>query len=142
MIELTFSYTRALFEFTENFCPNIAAKLFHVDQPEMIMHVKIISCHYDGPDLERVERHCCTPINEVIARYSNTIYRVHFLGFAPDLPNVSGPHPRLVTLRLDPPRSVIRELEIKIGDAQTGIYLLSTPDSWNLIASSTISCIS
>ena len=61
LIEWTISYTRVLLEFTKGHCPEEAPKFFHVDQPGMISREKIIPCRYDGPDLERVARHCgCT----------------------------------------------------------------------------------
>lgn len=138
LIEWTFSYTRVLLEFTKGHCPEEAPKFFHVDQPGMISREKIIPCRYDGPDLERVARHCGMPIDEVVARHCAPLYRVHFLGFAPGFPYLSGLDPLLSTPRLDAPRSVIPAGSIGIGGEQTGIYPLPTPGGWNLIGHTTL----
>jgi len=138
LIEWTFSYTRVLLEFTKGHCPQEAPMFYYIDLQDNAAREKIIPCHYDGPDLERVARHCGMPIDEVVARHCAPLYRVHFLGFAPGFPYLSGLDPRLSTPRLDAPRTVIPAGSIGIGGEQTGIYPLPTPGGWNLIGHTTL----
>lgn len=138
LIEWTFSYTRVLLEFDKGYCPEEAPMFYHIEKQASISREKIIPCHYNGPDLERVARHCGMPIDEVVARHCAPLYRVHFLGFAPGFPYLSGLDPRLSTPRLDAPRSFIPAGSIGIGGEQTGIYPLPTPGGWNLIGHTTL----
>lgn len=133
LTEWTFSYTRVLLEYEPGKCPEQAPEFFTIAEQTMSAAEKIIPCCYDGSDLSRVAQHCGMNVDEVIALHCAPVYRVHFLGFAPGFPYLSGLDPRLATPRLDVPRTQIPAGAIGIGGSQTGIYPLPTPGGWNLI---------
>jgi inhibitor of KinA len=131
--EFTFSYTRVLLEFETGRCPASAPSFKKSSQATAKRETKIIDVCYDGEDLERVARHCRMSKAEVIRCHSEALYRVHFLGFAPGFPYLSGLPSCLHTPRLDTPRVRIPAGAVGIGGAQTGIYPLPTAGGWNLI---------
>ncbi|HTI73129.1 MAG TPA: 5-oxoprolinase subunit PxpB, partial [Candidatus Limnocylindria bacterium] len=88
---------------------------------------------YDGPDLERVAQHAGLTTAEVIGFHTGGLCQVHFLGFAPGFPYLSGLDTRLATPRLITPRPRVSPGSVGIGGNQTGIYSVATPGGWNLI---------
>ncbi|MFY7818884.1 MAG: 5-oxoprolinase subunit PxpB [Akkermansiaceae bacterium] len=133
LIESTFSYTRVLLEFELGNCPDEAPSFSWLSLPIHMPNIKVIDVCYDGLDLRRVSEFCGLTESEVIRLHSEPIYRVHFLGFAPGFPYMSGLSQRLFTPRLDTPRVCIPAGSVGIGGEQTGIYPLPTPGGWNLI---------
>jgi inhibitor of KinA len=131
--EFCFAYTRVLLEFAPEQCPSQAPEFFSAEQRLPVARKRIIEVCYDGEDLPRVARHCHLTVDEVIALHSSARYRVHFLGFAPGFPYLSGLPARLNTPRLDSPRTRIAAGSVGIGGAQTGIYPLPTAGGWNII---------
>jgi len=87
----------------------------------------------DGPDLGAVAAHCGLTPAQVIARHSQGVYRVHFLGFAPGFPYLGGLDPALATPRRATPRTQVPRGSVGIAGGQTGIYPLETPGGWQLI---------
>lgn len=133
LIDATFSYTRVLLEFEQGHRPE-AAPIFRAMKGTMGgTTTKVIDVCYDGEDLERVARHCAISVMELIRLHSQTTYRVHFLGFAPGFPYLSGLPEQLHTPRLETPRILIPAGAVGIGGGQTGIYPLATAGGWNLI---------
>lgn len=133
--EITFSYTRVLLEFLPTFCPDQVPEFHRVEIPQSECVIKLLEVCYDGEDLERVAKHCGMTTDEVIAKHSEPLYRVHCLGFAPGFPYLSGLPACLHTPRLSSPRLRIPAGSVAIGATQTGIYPLATPGGWNLIGS-------
>lgn len=131
--EATFAYTRMLLEFQPEHCPTQAPEFYLTDNYAASARIKTIDICYDGEDLARVARHCGLTEQEVIAQHSAALYQVHFLGFAPGFPYLSGLPSCLHTPRLDSPRPRIAAGAVGIGGGQTGIYPLPTAGGWNLI---------
>ena len=131
--EATFAYTRVLLEFEPEQCPPLALEFFLTEQQNTSAIIKIIDVCYDGEDLQRVARHCGLTVDEVIEKHSAALYQVHFLGFAPGFPYLSGLPACLHTPRLDSPRTRITAGSVGIGGGQTGIYPLPTAGGWNII---------
>ena len=96
-------------------------------------HLVEVPVQYDGPDLELVAAHTGLSVAEIVERHTAAIYTVHFLGFAPGFPYLSGLDPALATPRLGTPRPRVPPGSIGIGGSQTGIYSIATPGGWNLI---------
>ncbi|MDC7220283.1 MAG: 5-oxoprolinase subunit PxpB [Spirochaetales bacterium] len=95
----------------------------------------IIPVKYDGEDLDRVaELHDLT-VREVIDLHSKGNFTVAMVGFLPNFPYLIGLDERLVTPRLDSPRTKVPAGSVAIGGAQTGIYPVESPGGWNLIGS-------
>jgi len=131
--EITFSSTRVLLEFDRGKRPENAPVFYVTHSAPTTPEPQVIEVCYDGPDLERVASHCRMSIDDVIRHHSEGEYRVHFLGFAPGFPYLSGLPSMLHTPRLDNPRILIPAGSVGIGGSQTGIYPLPTPGGWNLI---------
>lgn len=131
--EATFSYTRVLLEFEPGQCPVTSPVFLTIAPAEQTRAIKTIDVCYDGADLDRVARHCGMSRDEVIRHHSEASYCVHFLGFAPGFPYLSGLPACLHTPRLESPRAVIPAGSVAIGAGQTGIYPLPTSGGWNLI---------
>ncbi len=131
--EAIFAYTRVLLEFEPEQCPPLAPEFFLTERQNDSARIKIIDVCYDGEDLQRVARHRGLTVDEVIEKHSAALYRVHFLGFAPGFPYLSGLPACLHTPRLDSPRTRIAAGSVGIGGGQTGIYPLPTAGGWNII---------
>jgi inhibitor of KinA len=131
--EATFAYTRVLLEFQPETCPPQAPEFFLTKQQNVATRIKTIDVCYDGEDLSRVAHHCGITVQQVIAQHSGALYQVHFLGFAPGFPYLSGLPASLHTPRLDSPRPRIAAGSVGIGGGQTGIYPLPTAGGWNII---------
>jgi inhibitor of KinA len=87
----------------------------------------------DGPDLEFVAQyHHLTP-EEVIRIHSGVDYPVYMLGFTPGFAYLGGLDARIVTPRLDQPRTRIPAGSVGIAGMQTGVYPLDTPGGWRII---------
>lgn len=86
-----------------------------------------------GEDLEFVARHAGLTPEEVIRIHSGRDYRIYMLGFLPGFPYLGGLDERLVTPRLESPRTKIPAGSVGIGGAQTGIYPMESPGGWQLI---------
>lgn len=86
-----------------------------------------------GEDLAFVARHAGLTEEEVIRIHSGRDYRIYMLGFLPGFPYLGGMDERLVTPRLESPRTRIPAGSVGIGGAQTGIYPIESPGGWQLI---------
>ena len=70
---------------------------------------------------------------EIIGIHSSTLYTVHFIGFLPGFPYLSGLDKRLHCPRRSNPRIRIPAGSVAIGGQQTGIYPVDSPGGWHLI---------
>ncbi|TQR60244.1 5-oxoprolinase subunit PxpB [Campylobacter troglodytis] len=120
-----------LFEFLEDAKKNLQVK----DQASRLCLE--LPCCYDeefGLDLDFVCRHCKLSKKELVALHSEVYYLVYMLGFMAGFAYLGGLDKRLFTPRLKEPRAKIQAGSIGIADRQTGIYPISSPAGWQIIA--------
>lgn len=95
----------------------------------------VIPVVYDGEDLERVAELNGLSVEEVIDIHVSGDYTVAMIGFLPHFPYLIGLDKRLVTPRLDSPRTTIPAGSVSIAAAQAGIYPRQSPGGWNIVGS-------
>ena len=86
-----------------------------------------------GPDLEAVASHCGLRVENVIRIHSEKIYTVYMMGFTPGYPYMGKLDDRLITPRLETPRTRVPAGTVAIAGSQTGIYSIESPGGWQLI---------
>lgn len=91
-----------------------------------------------GEDLNDVAAHAHLTAEEVIKIHSSTDYLIYMLGFLPGFAYLGGLDDRIVTPRLDTPRTKIHAGAVGIGGEQTGIYPLASPGGWRLIGTTPV----
>lgn len=91
-----------------------------------------------GEDLNDVAAHAHLTADEVIKIHSSTDYLIYMLGFLPGFAYLGGLDDRIVTPRLDTPRTKIHAGAVGIGGEQTGIYPLASPGGWRLIGTTPV----
>jgi len=89
-----------------------------------------------GLDMEALAKSKNLSIDEVIRLHTEANYQIHFLGFLPGFPYLSGLDPKLEKARLPSPRSKISAGSVGIAGKQTGIYPQDSPGGWNIIGRS------
>ncbi|MEO7328167.1 MAG: carboxyltransferase domain-containing protein, partial [Minicystis sp.] len=94
----------------------------------------IVNAVYDGPDLEAAAAALGLAPSALIALHSGAIYTAELLGFLPGFAYLGGLDPRLVLARRPSPRPVVAAGSIGIAAGFSGIYPMSSPGGWNLIA--------
>jgi inhibitor of KinA len=98
--------------------------------------VEIPACYSAefGVDLNDVaELHAMTP-DQLIELHASTIYKVYFLGFVPGFAYLGDLPQALVTPRMATPRRSVPAGSVGIAGTQTGVYPISTPGGWRLLA--------
>ncbi|MFC3846993.1 5-oxoprolinase subunit PxpB [Helicobacter baculiformis] len=98
--------------------------------------VEIPTCYHPslGLDLDSVSQHTHLPLEEIIQRHSAPDYLVYMLGFLPGFAYLGGLDPSLAVPRLAQPRAQVSPGSVGIAHTQTGIYPLSSPGGWQIIA--------
>ncbi|SFH10675.1 sensor histidine kinase inhibitor, KipI family [Algoriphagus hitonicola] len=86
-----------------------------------------------GFDLDRLAKLKPITIEEFIHLHSSPTYRIHFIGFLPGFPYLSGLDPKLTTPRKSQPDRAIPSGSVAIGGNQTGIYPQQSPGGWHVI---------
>jgi inhibitor of KinA len=86
-----------------------------------------------GPDLEFVASHCKLSVADVIRIHSEKTYTVFMMGFTPGYPYLGKLDDRLITPRLEAPRTHVPAGTVAIAGSQTGIYSIESPGGWRLI---------
>jgi inhibitor of KinA len=86
-----------------------------------------------GPDLEAVAVSKKISIADVIRIHSEREYTVYMMGFTPGFPYLGILDERLIMLRLETPRTLVKAGTVAIAGSQTGIYPLDSPGGWHLI---------
>jgi KipI family sensor histidine kinase inhibitor len=86
-----------------------------------------------GPDIDFVAKHNNLTIDEVIDIHSRPEYRIYMIGFTPGFPYLGGLDDRLVTPRLETPRTKVPAGSVGIANNQTGMYSVESPGGWRLI---------
>lgn len=97
--------------------------------------VEIPVCYGDdyGPDINFVAESNLMTVEEVINIHSAGDYLIYMVGFTPGFPFLGGLSPKLVTPRLETPRTLVPEGSVGIANAQTGVYPVASPGGWRLI---------
>lgn len=86
-----------------------------------------------GSDLDFVAKHCHLTTDEVIHLHSETEYTVYMMGFTPGFAYLGRVPTKLITPRLQTPRTLVRAGTVAIAGEQTGIYPVDSPGGWRLI---------
>ncbi|WP_297334850.1 5-oxoprolinase subunit PxpB [Algoriphagus sp.] len=86
-----------------------------------------------GYDLNALAKAKSLAVNEVIRYHSQASYRIHFIGFLPGFPYLSGMNPILAMPRKSQPDRAIPAGSVAIGGNQTGIYPQRSPGGWHII---------
>jgi len=95
-----------------------------------------VPVQYDGTygvDLEFVASHCKLTVEEVVRIHSEGTYTVFMMGFTPGYPYMGKLDDRLITPRMDAPRTRVPAGTVAIAGSQTGIYPIDSPGGWRLI---------
>lgn len=87
-----------------------------------------------GLDLDFVCKHNNISKEELINLHTKPYYLVFMLGFMAGFPYLGGLDERLFTPRLSSPRTRIEAGSVGIADKQTGVYPISSPGGWQIIA--------
>jgi inhibitor of KinA len=95
-----------------------------------------------GPDLDAVAAHAGLTPEAVIERHTRAEYQVHFLGFTPGFPYLSGLPAGLATPRRAVPRKVVPAGSVGIGGTQTGVYPVESPGGWQVIGRTSLALFS
>lgn len=91
-----------------------------------------------GIDLHEISESKNMAISEIIKLHAEPNYLVHFIGFLPGFPYLSGLNSELFSRRKSQPRSKINAGAVGIGGEQTGIYPMSSPGGWQIIGQTPI----
>ncbi|WP_121021545.1 5-oxoprolinase subunit PxpB [Helicobacter vulpis] len=143
IVELVSAYCTLLIHYDPLACSyeHLIDILDHLDLDaenlEMPCHlVEIPACYTPelGEDLAFVCAHTKLSIEEVIRRHSAPTYLVYMLGFLPGFAYLGGLDVSLATPRLATPRMRVVPGSIGIAGMQTGIYPLTSPGGWQIIA--------
>jgi len=73
--------------------------------PEILGKRTVLPVQYDGEDIERVAAHTGLSWKDVISLHVNATYSVAMIGFLPHFPYLIGLNQKLITPRLDKPRT-------------------------------------
>lgn len=78
-------------------------------------------------------------VEDVIRIHSERTYTVYMMGFTPGFPYLGELDPRIVTPRLERPRTSVPAGTVAIAGSQTGIYPVASPGGWRLIGHTSLS---
>lgn len=92
-----------------------------------------------GFDLEALAYSKGLAVEELVNLHTSPSYRIHFIGFLPGFPYLSGLDPRLATARKSIPDRNIPAGSVAIGGDQTGIYPQASPGGWHVIGRTPVS---
>lgn len=95
-----------------------------------------------GWDLETMAKSKNISTDKIIELHTQPTYHIHFIGFLPGFPYLSGLNQQLHHPRLKTPRIKISKGAIGIAGHQTGIYPSASPGGWNIIGQTPIDLFS
>lgn len=104
-----------------------------------VVEIPVLYGGKGGPDLADVAAWNQLTEDEVIQIHTERTYLVYFLGFSPGFPFLGGLSERIVTPRLENPRTRITAGSVGIANDQTGIYPVDSPGGWRLIGHTPVS---
>ncbi|MCH5336690.1 MAG: 5-oxoprolinase subunit PxpB [Campylobacter sp.] len=118
-----------------DFLEKIKSDIMFTEQNSSLC-IEIPLCYDEefGLDLEFVCKHNNLSKEELIIFHTKPYYRVFMLGFMAGFPYLGGLDEKLFTPRLSTPRIKIEAGSVGIADKQTGIYPISSPGGWQIIA--------
>lgn len=117
----------------ENIVKLLDEKEDYINVENRMIEIPVLYGSHYGPDLEDVARLNGLTKEEVIQIHTESIYTVYFLGFSPGFPFLGGMSEKIITPRLENPRTQIPAGSVGIANNQTGIYPVSSPGGWRLI---------
>lgn len=121
----------ALLEFLEKIKKDIQ---FTEHNSKLCVEIPLCYDEEFGLDLEFVCKHNTISKQELITLHTKPYYRVFMLGFMAGFAYLGGLNERLFTPRLSSPRTRIEAGSVGIADKQTGIYPITSPGGWQIIA--------
>lgn len=86
-----------------------------------------------GPDLLSAAALKNMSVKELVAKHTQPIYTVYFIGFQAGFPYLGGLPDELAMPRHDTPRLQVPAGSVGIGGSQTGIYPFASPGGWQLL---------
>lgn len=86
-----------------------------------------------GPDLVSCAQAKNISPHELVAKHTQPIYTVYFIGFQPGFPYLGGLPDELAMPRHAIPRLQVPAGSVGIGGSQTGIYPFASPGGWQLL---------
>ncbi|MFF3869910.1 allophanate hydrolase subunit 1 [Micromonospora sp. NPDC001898] len=92
-----------------------------------------VPVRYDGADLPAVAGHWGVDVPEVVARLTNTEFRVAFCGFAPGFAYLTGLPAEWAVPRLPTPRPRVPAGSVALAGPYAGIYPGASPGGWLLV---------
>ena len=95
---------------------------------------KLPICFEMDSDIAYIAENCKLSVHEVQERFVKNTYKVHFIGFLPGFPYMSGLDENLHVPRLTNPRASVRKGSVAITGDQVGIYPQESPGGWRIIA--------
>lgn len=98
-----------------------------------IYHIPVCYEKEMGIDLERLVNSKNISCEQLIQMHTSAVYTVHFLGFLPGFPYLSGLNKLLYEPRLKTPRAKVLAGSVGIAGKQCGIYPQDSPGGWNII---------
>jgi KipI family sensor histidine kinase inhibitor len=97
-----------------------------------------ISVVYDGPDLADVSTLTGLTAGQVVARHTEAVYQVGWLGFSPGFGYLTGLDPLLAAVpRLDSPRLAVPAGSVAIAGGLAAVYPAASPGGWRLLGRTT-----
>ncbi len=142
IIDLTPSYNSILIQYDINHYDHISIKETVIKQVSEYQEKtakkssKLIEIPVDyskGMDLERVAQLHNISTEEVIARHTQTTYRVYVIGFMVGFAYLAKVDDTIATPRLSTPRDKVPKGSVAIADTQTAIYPQDSAGGWNII---------
>lgn len=103
-----------------------------LEKPRVVRIPTLYGGEY-GPDIEFVAQNNGLSVEDVVEIHSGTDYLVYMMGFSPGFPYLGGLSKKLVTPRLQTPRTQIPAGSVGIAESQTGVYPVASPGGWQLI---------
>jgi inhibitor of KinA len=92
-----------------------------------------LACCYEpqyGLDVAAAAERLQVSTDELVAEHAGAEYLVHFIGFTPGLPYMSGLPERIHLPRLDTPRTKVPAGSVGIGGTQCCIYSVESPGGY------------
>ena len=100
---------------------------------QKVVEIPVLYSKEFGLDLDSVSNQTGLIVEEIIRLHTNKEYIVYTMGFTPGFPYLGGMSDKIVTPRLQTPRTEIPAGSVGIAERQTGIYPIESPGGWQLI---------
>ncbi len=142
IIDLTPSYNSILIQYDMNYYDHLSIKeailkqLSEHQESTVEKSTKLIEIPVDyskGIDLNRVATLHHISTQEVIAKHTQTTYRVYAIGFMVGFAYLAKVDEDIATPRLSTPRDKVPKGSVAIADTQTAIYPQDSAGGWNII---------